>query len=117
MKIYIAGPMRGKHRYNYDAFSYAWAELSARSHVVIDPHDQDEYYGFDVFSLPSNHNWSTLPPGFDLSAAIDRSLCAVRWCDCVATLPGWENSIGASAEVALARWYGKRVATVEELTK
>lgn len=106
--IYIAGPMRGIPRFNFEAFDRARDELIAAGWNVISPADMDRQHGFDVDGLVDDamdwHRPELL--GFDLQAAIDRCLAAIAQCDAVYALPGWRDSRGASAEIAVAKWRG-----------
>lgn len=104
--IYIAGPMRGMPRFNFDAFDRARDQLVADGWDVISPADMDREHGFDVDGLADDAAdwWRPESLGFDLQAAIDRCLDAIAQCDAVYVLPGWRDSRGASAEVAVAKW-------------
>lgn len=96
MKVYLAGPMRGIVDFNFPAFDAARDDLVAQGYVVISPADLDREAGFDprVDSMEK----------FDLDAARRRDLEAVMSVDELVLLPGWRNSKGAKAEVALAAW-------------
>jgi len=97
-RLYLAGPMRGYPDFNFPAFDAAAARLRAA--------------GYDVFS-PADHDR-------DLCAATGRTVAdlSVRECmaadtawicacaDGIAVLTGWDKSLGANAEVALARAIG-----------
>jgi len=94
--IYIAGPMRGYPRYNFDAFDAAAADLASRGWRVISPAEMDRAEGFDPDGPAT--------PEF-LAAALRRDVLAiVDSADALALLPGWERSTGAQGELALARW-------------
>jgi hypothetical protein len=109
--IYIAGPMRGISRFNFDAFDRARDQLIAEGWTVISPADLDREHGFDVDGLGDDEAdwWRPESLGFDLAAAIDRCLDAIAQCDAVYVLPGWRDSRGASAEVAVAKWRGLEI--------
>lgn len=101
--VYVAGPMRGYPAYNFPAFDAAAERFRAAGWRVISPAELDRSIGFD-------ENRDTLDT-FDLGAAIDRDVAAIRSLspnagDAVAMLPGWERSKGARAEKALAEWMG-----------
>jgi hypothetical protein len=49
----------------------------------------------------------------DVAKTVRRCLDAVLRCDEIVLLPGWENSQGALAELAIAAWMGKRVRQVD----
>lgn len=97
--VYIAGPMRGYARFNFDAFDAAEADLKARGYTVITPANLDRHVGFD----PEK---STLKD-FDMEAAVRRDVEGIISADLVALLPGWQRSVGATAEKAVAGWLGK----------
>jgi hypothetical protein len=100
--VYIAGPMRGHAQFNFPAFDEAAERAHKLGWIVISPADMDRALGFD----PSNGL-----DGFDMDAAFDRDVAALRGLDpkrgdAIAMLPGWEKSVGASAEHSIARWRG-----------
>lgn len=101
MTAYICGPMRDYPRFNFDAFDAAAADLRGRGMVVISPADIDREIGFD----PDEHDESFFEP----LELIRRDVAAVLKSDCVVVLPGWDRSIGACAEAAIARWANKPV--------
>lgn len=108
-KIYIAGPMRGIPYFNFPAFDKAQDLLSAEW-VVISPADLDRKTGFNPTTLPEGYDWKDLSLiGFDLQDAIDRDLAAIKTCDAIYMLDGWQYSNGAKAEKALAEWLGLEV--------
>jgi hypothetical protein len=108
-KIYIAGPMRGRPLYNFPAFDAARDRLQGDGWDVFSPADMDRATGFDPTKLPADFDWSKLPPAFDFKVAVDRDLIAIRRCDAVYMLKGWQDSKGARAERALAEWIGLEV--------
>ena len=110
MKIYIAGPMRGKKWFNFPDFDWAKECLMRAGWEVISPADLDREIGFDVKSLPPDTDWSDVSKlGFDLRAAIQRDVAAIRQCDAIFMLHGWSESRGAKAEKAVAEWLGLMV--------
>jgi len=94
--IYIAGPMTGIPEFNFPAFDEAKKDLE-RDWNVISPADMDREIGFEV-----THE---VTPEF-LRDAMRRDINAVMHVDALYALAGWEQSKGASAEVALAKWRG-----------
>jgi Domain of unknown function (DUF6378)/Domain of unknown function (DUF4406) len=96
MIIYIAGPMRGYPRYNFDAFDAAQADLVKRGYEVISPAQMDRDVGFDPDCKEVSQTF--------LDEAMCRDIEAIKKADGVALLPGWERSTGAQAEMWLARW-------------
>jgi hypothetical protein len=95
--IYIAGPMTGYPEFNFPAFDAARDNLE-RDWNVISPADMDRELGFD----PA---WDDVTSEF-LRDAMRRDIDAVMHVDALYALAGWEQSKGASAEVALAEWRG-----------
>jgi hypothetical protein len=47
MKVYLAGPMTGYPRWNFDAFDEAARQLRSDGHDVVSPHELDLERGFD----------------------------------------------------------------------
>lgn len=110
MRVYISGPMRGVPLYNFPAFDAAATRLGmACGSVVFNPADEDRRMGFDPAQLPFDHDWSTLPDGLTVRDCADRDLEALKYCDTIYMLKGWEKSKGASAERAVAEWLGLAV--------
>ena len=110
MKIYIAGPMRGKKWFNFPDFDWAKECLTRAGWEVISPADLDREIGFDVKSLPPDTDWNDVAKlGFDLKAAVQRDIDAILDCDAIFMLHGWSESRGAKAEKAVAEWLGLMV--------
>lgn len=111
MKVYIAGPMTGFASYNFPAFDGAAKYLRGCGYAVINPAELDRDTGFD----PEHDAAGTA----FLRGALRRDLSAICECDGVAVLPGWQQSLGACIEVALAVRLGLRIIdaeTTEDLT-
>lgn len=104
MKVYLAGPMRGKPYYNFPAFDEAAKRFESEGHEVWNPAQLDRDNGFDAMILPDNYNWNEIPEGFDFRACVRRDIDAILECDAVYLLNGWSKSKGAIAEWAIARW-------------
>lgn len=105
---YISGPMRGYADLNYPAFDRAKEIMEKRGYDVISPADMDRKD----------------PTGTILQAweYADRDYAALRRIakeaipgSCVVTLHGYERSIGATAEIAMARWLGINIRHIEEV--
>jgi hypothetical protein len=94
---YIAGPMRGYPRYNFDAFDAARDALIKEGWHVISPADLDRQAGFD----PDNH-----PVTAELLREMQiRDVDAIFFnADTVFALDGWATSKGATAEICVAKW-------------
>ena len=117
MRIYVSGPMTNIPDLNRPAFDAAEKRLTAQGHFVINPHDLTPIFGTaeviaDAFSvLYSIHsNNPILEKQVNLARAVmDADLAAVRSCDAIYLLRGWENSRGAKKELAEALAHGLQV--------
>lgn len=111
MRCYIAGPMTHYRLFNFPAFDNARNFLLKCGHEVISPADIDRAHGFDGMLMSPDDpcdKWPTVA-GFDVMACIQRDIDAIKTCDVVYMLKGWEKSISANAEFAMARWMGKKI--------
>lgn len=107
MKVYILGAMRGVKFYAFPAFDAATDKLSALGYVPISPADIDRACGFDPINLPEEFDWNMIPESLDLKEIMRRDLMAiVNDADGYHCLPGWEQSKGACAELAVCKWKG-----------
>lgn len=89
MKIYLAGPMKGYPESNYPLFNRVAAELRSAGHEVYNPAE-----------FPHDGPQETFPLR-KAFAAYSKFICEEAEAICL--LPGWEKSLGVSAELALAR--------------
>jgi hypothetical protein len=106
--------MRGIAEFNFPAFHDATAKLRAFGYTVHSPAEQDENNGLDVTGM-KGHDTELGPSGFKLRDALADDLDYVcRTADYVVVLPGWENSAGATAEVAAAKAVGIEVMTLAQ---
>jgi hypothetical protein len=99
VKLYVAGPMRGNDQFNFPAFDAAAEALRAVGHEVRTPAESDREVGFDPTSNALD--------GFSMEDALRRDVEMIIWADGVALLDGWQQSRGATAEAAIARWIDK----------
>ena len=106
MKIYIAGPMRGKPRYNFPAFDHAAGIIRAAGHEPVSPADRDRAMGFEPACLDEYHDYSKEPENLDMKAVIAGDIAALLQCDAIILLKGWEESQGARVEASVAEWAG-----------
>jgi hypothetical protein len=107
-KVYIIGPMRGYPELNFPAFDRAAKLGRSLGWDVISPAEMDRDAGIDEkedtssFSLDGTpHHLCRVFAKRDLDALL--SLRGEDG-DAVALLPGWEQSTGGKAEIAVAKW-------------
>lgn len=114
MKVYLAGPMRNYPDFNFPAFDDAATKLRLAGFEVFNPCDRDRRaHGPDVNKSATGDLADV--PKFKLREALGEDLawiCAEA--EAVVVLPGWEQSKGASAEVATAKALGLPVYTLAE---
>ncbi|WGH21382.1 nucleoside deoxyribosyltransferase [Arthrobacter phage Emotion] len=110
MRLYLAGPMTGYPRWNFDAFHLAAAALRAKGYTVLSPAEMDLTAGFDPDAPVEEFTLQDRQRALrnDLRVILDRS-------DAIAVLPDWEKSAGASIEVAVAKAIGRAVLEVDDL--
>lgn len=99
MKLYLAGPMRGLPEYNYPAFHVAAKQLR----------DQ----GFKVYN-PAELTFDWDEDGSRQAMCAELSWICIH-ADAIVLLPGWEKSLGATAEIATARALGLEVHQLGEI--
>ena len=90
MKLYLSGPMRHHAQLNRPLFNAVARELELLGFDVFNPAEEDIALGDEA---PAEFYAAR-----DTEAILDRKAIAV--------LPGWEESTGAKAEVALTLWCG-----------
>jgi hypothetical protein len=115
-RVYLAGPMRGIPHFNAPAFDQAAADLRELGYEVCNPLDRDRrYHGRHVTdSATGDVDEAARTTGFNLRDALAWDMTWIaQQADAIAVLPGWENSRGARAEVALAHALGIDVAPVD----
>jgi nucleoside 2-deoxyribosyltransferase len=101
-RLYLAGPMTGYPRWNFDAFERGASALRSAGFQVLSPAEVDLAEGFDP-DAPEH-----LFTNEQLRLALLRDCEMVLNSDGVALLDGWRDSKGAMAERALARAAGIR---------
>ena len=113
MRIYISGPMTGKPDLNRPAFDAAEKRLTAQGHFVINPHRISALFGTEAELCESFMYYYDGFRSDSVSslarAVMDADLAAVRSCDAIYLLRGWESSRGAKKELAEALKYGLKV--------
>lgn len=118
MKLYLAGPMRGRPQFNFPAFHAAAAKLRAEGHIVFSPAERDieRAGGVDISSNnpTGDEDQARRDFGVTLRECLKDDLTWI--CDHaegIALLPGWEDSKGARCEASLAYALGLAVTHVE----
>ena len=112
--FYIAGPMRRYKGLNFPAFDEAAERGRRMGYTIISPADLDREHGIDPEKNPEVAEQEDHLSTPDLHRIIRRDLEAIMALqpergDGIAVLRGWRDSVGATAEVALARWLGLKV--------
>ena len=121
MRIYCSGPMTGLPDGNIPAFNAVAEGLRAKGHFVINPAEISALFGTAEELTESFRLYYdiTLDYGVDFienglaakdimdrvsvaRSVMDADLAAVRSCDAIYILKGWENSRGAKKELAEA---------------
>lgn len=95
--VYISGPIRGYHDFNRQAFAEAAAWWRGQGFHVISPLEmdvQDELLGDPSMRATDKQ----------IARDIDFVMKLRPGQDLVCSLPGWEKSEGATAEISLAKW-------------
>jgi hypothetical protein len=107
--VYLAGPMRGIPDFNFPAFDRAAERLRAQGWEVFSPADHDrEVNGHEIEANPTgDEEIARQKTGFNIREALKADTSWIcRQADAIALLPGYENSLGAKAELALAMALG-----------
>lgn len=98
---YLSGPMRGKPDYNYPQFMEVEAALGRGLSI-----------GCTILNPAKNFDGDTSRP---VSEYMNADLKMVLDADVLVLLPGWSGSEGATREVELASWAGKKFMTADRL--
>lgn len=96
-KIYTAGPMRGYPDHNIPAFKQAATHLRSLGFVVVSP-----------VEIGIEWTKSESQTAFKAEEYLVKDIYAIleKECNAIALLPGWENSVGAKLEAAIALTLG-----------
>ena len=104
--IYIAGPMRGKPNWNYDAFNKAEAILTEKGWNVVNPATLDTNYQetAELNTTPNDFDPDNDAKHRSINRRIMKRDCDAICdeCDAIFMLKGWQNSQGACAEFYLS---------------
>jgi hypothetical protein len=96
LRIYIAGAMSGHPNLNWDAFDRKEKQLESDGWDVVNPAAMDRDAGIDPTDLGM----------YDYEEAASRDIDALRSCDAIYMMAGFQFSKGACWERALARDMG-----------
>jgi hypothetical protein len=123
-KVYIAGPMQGKHLNNFQEFedSMRWLQYSM-GWDVVSAHDLAINDGEANISARYDYVGEYRTRQFDtveftpLSGEHSmRSLVSIMpTLDAIVMLPSWQESHGAVKEIMLAKWCGLRDMLIERV--
>lgn len=102
--LYIAGPMRGYPRYNFDMFADVVRILRADGYSCVSPHEKDLQAGFNP-----DHEYPEDEMREFLGDAFTWDVRAVLACKGIVLLPGWEKSQGARTEAKIALFCNKQL--------
>lgn len=111
MRVYISGPMTSKKNLNREAFMKAEKDLVAKGHVVVNPHRITEALGFFADeeqkkllerSFTAFYNNETGYSARIAKHVMEVDIAAVKSCDAIYLLKGWEYSRGSKMELAEA---------------
>ncbi len=112
MKVYLAGPMRGIPEFNFPAFRDGARQLREAGYEVFSPAEHNQDLGLDTTGMAGHQHEHEAE--FPLRKLLGDGLAWIcAHADAIAVLPGWENSLGAQAEVAVARALGLPVIQVK----
>lgn len=108
-KVYISGPMRGIPYFNFPLFDEVKDYFLNLGWTVFSPADHDRELGHDGLSSGDERDVAELlgaPKGTlaDQRAFARWDLDRILEADLVVLLPGWTQSVGATAEHAVAKW-------------
>lgn len=107
MKIYIAGPIKGKPNRNEEEFRRAQAYLEDQKYQVIVPLDINPYtHDGDCPGNTSNAGESNEHKS---GCFMREDIKAMLGCDAIFLLDGWENSAGAKVEFITAQACGLEI--------
>lgn len=116
MRVYCSGPMTGYPDHNRPAFDAAAKRLREQGQFVINPAELSLTFGTaeeiaNSFEAYYEGAAQTYPNGsLRLAQSVmDAELAAVRSCDAIYILRGWETSRGAKKELAEAIANGLQV--------
>lgn len=104
MKIYIAGPMSGYPEFNFPAFFAAQKKFEDAGWTVFNPANKDaENEVTTDKSFAAGDAKVLMSSGWDFRDAYQWDVDRVIEADAIYLLKGWEKSVGAQGELAVAK--------------
>ena len=100
--IYVAGPMSGLPKLNYPKFRRVAQRLRGEGWRVVSPVEIGE-------TLVLQGESAEEQDGVLLQSVIDAELRALRGCDAIWLMRGWERSAGTRKELVVAIGYGLEI--------
>lgn len=100
--VYIAGPMTGYPNFNFDAFYAAEKELKEAGWIVYNPANKEDEDALDPEAKVDGDTRKAIDAGFDFRKVYLWDVEKVIMADAIYMLPGWEKSVGACGELAVA---------------
>lgn len=100
MRLYLAGPMTGKEKYNLPKFHSVAEKLRKKGYEIVNPAEHGNW--LDVFM---HNDYDNAPNNMarDIGNMVE---VIISRCDGVVLLPGWEDSKGAKIEAFTAITFG-----------
>lgn len=110
MRFYVSGPMRQVPEFNFPMFDKARNHLHLNGHAAISPADHDREIDPNIESSPGYATGDPSLTDMDYDALLGWDLATIALdVDAILLLPGWETSVGAGHELAVARALSKEV--------
>ena len=114
MRVYCSGAMTGYPDLNRPAFDAAAKRLREQGHFVINPAELSAMFGTaeEIAKAFQSHYYEESRHPFAeaiYESTMSADLAAVRSCDAIYLLRGWETSRGAKKELAEALAHGLQV--------
>ncbi len=115
--VYISGPMRGYHDFNFPLFDLAAKLLRGAGIDVFNPaeHDREVYPDIERWEGFATGDTAKCPK-FILPDSLRWDFASILQADGIVLLPGWRASSGAKAELFVAEATGKMVWELELLS-
>ena len=111
MKIYLAGPMRGKPFYNFEEFFRIEQVLITQGHEVVNPARMDVEWLKANMEVDDDWEWDKTPEEefmkicevFTLDECLKRDIEAITHCEAIVLMGDWKRSEGANKELNVSK--------------